>query len=53
MIRCTRDMTIPEDNECAYCCIHCKDNESCVYYCEKLKTYKDEETVEKYCDECA
>ena len=33
MIRCLMDMSIPEDDKCAKCCIHCEEKDTCENKC--------------------
>lgn len=51
MIRCTMDMTVPEDSKCAKCCIYCDEKEQCEYCCPNLIKWKTEEEIESNCDE--
>ena len=52
MIRCTIDMSIPENDKCAMCCIHC-DEKDCEYRCVGVNEWKTEDEIEKYCiDAC-
>ncbi len=50
-IRCLMDMSIPEDNKCASCCIYCDEKSTCKQKCSNIDKWTTEEEIEKNCDE--
>ena len=48
MIRCAMDISIPENDKCDICCIHCSDK-NCEYRCVGVDELKTEDKIEKYC----
>ena len=44
MIRCVMDVSIPETDKCAFCCIHCQDTD-CEHRCHLSKSCRTEEDV--------
>lgn len=49
MLRCTLDIAIPNDSQCAICCLYCNDKEKCKYSCQVLSKCQNEDEVVKYC----
>lgn len=45
MIKCGIDPAIPDDSECAWCCIHCKKKDSCEYTCPIVKESETEDDI--------
>ena len=52
MLRCLMDMSIPEDDKCAKCCIHCDEKETCSCRCHGLDEWNTEENIANNCIEC-
>lgn len=52
MLRCLIDMSVPEDNKCAKCCINCNEKETCKYRCIGIDEWKTESNIAKNCIEC-
>lgn len=42
MIRCTMDVSVEEESQCAKCCVHC-DKVDCEQRCINVKKYGPEE----------
>ena len=53
MLRCLMDMSIPEEDKCAKCCIHCDEKETCSCKCQGVDEWKTEENIAMNCIECA
>ncbi len=51
MLRCLIDMSIPENNKCAKCCIYCNEKETCEYRCAGIDKWKTECDIAKNCIE--
>ena len=49
MLRCTVDMSIPEENKCAWCCIYCEKKDKCAYRCDGVDKWKTEDKIEEHC----
>lgn len=47
MIRCLIDVSIPEDNKCANCCIYCDEKDTCDCKCPGIAFWKTEDDIEK------
>lgn len=52
MLRCLIDMSIPEDDKCSQCCIHCEEKETCEYRCQGIDEWKTGEKIAENCIEC-
>ena len=52
MIKCLMDVSIPEDDKCAKCCICCEEKVACEYTCRRTNEWKPKEDVMKNCIEC-
>lgn len=51
MIECLKDMSVPEDSKCAYCCYYCNEKESCECKCYGLTKWKTETEIAQNCVE--
>lgn len=45
MIKCGIDPSIPDDSECAWCCIYCEKKDECKYICPIVKESKTENDI--------
>ena len=52
MLRCLMDMSIPEEDKCAKCCIHCDEKETCNCRCQGVGEWKTEDNILMNCIEC-
>lgn len=52
MLRCLMDMSIPEKDRCAKCCVHCGEKETCEYRCCGVDEWKTVDNIAKNCAEC-
>ncbi len=48
-IQCLKDTSVPEDSECAKCCIHCETRDTCEWVCENIRNGWTEEKIRKEC----
>jgi hypothetical protein len=48
MLLCTIDMSVPQDSQCAKCCIYC-DEKECEWRCQNSIKWKDEDEIAKNC----
>ena len=53
MIRCLIDISIPEEDRCAKCCIYCEEKYTCSRRCPGVDEWKTEEEIYMNCTECA
>ena len=47
MIRCLMDQSVPEDSNCAYCCIYCENKYHCDCICPIVDKSKTEDDILK------
>ena len=45
MLKCGMDPTVPQDSDCANCCIYCKEKESCEYTCPIVMESQTEQDI--------
>lgn len=51
MIKCGMDPTVPEDSDCANCCIYCKQKDYCDYTCPIVKeSHTEQDILESSCE---
>lgn len=44
-IICYTDPTVPEDSDCHFCCIYCKEKDYCDYTCPIVKESNTEQDI--------
>jgi len=49
-LRCLMDIDIPEESECAWCCIYCDKKETCEYCCAFVQDEMTEKEIIKKCN---
>ena len=48
-IRCVTDPAIPEDSQCAKCCIHCSEKATCQYLCPGVSEFGSADEIRRHC----
>ena len=52
ILRCLLDTSVPEESECAKCCLHCYEKEICECKCHRIDEWKTEERIMENCAYC-
>ena len=51
MIKCYMDPSVPQDSDCANCCIYCKQKDYCDYTCPIVKeSHTEQDILESKCE---